>query len=104
MGPPRPGEVLPAMVRDRLELTADQANQVDALQKEVDARLEKILNEDQKARLQEMRSRGPGGSRRDPRPGAGPVDSDPRRPAAPTATARPRPIGRNEPQPSSERM
>jgi hypothetical protein len=61
MGPPRPGEILPVMVRDRLELTAEQSKQVDALQKEVDARLAKILNEDQKARLQEMRSRGPGG-------------------------------------------
>jgi hypothetical protein len=61
MGPPRPGEILPAMVRDRLDLTADQSKQVDVLQKEVDARLAKILNEDQKAQLQEMRRRGPGG-------------------------------------------
>jgi hypothetical protein len=61
MGPPRPGEILPTMLRDRLKLTAEQSKQVDALQKEVDARLSKILNEDQKARLQEMRSRGPGG-------------------------------------------
>ena len=37
MGPPRPGEILPAMLRDRLELTAEQSQQVDALQKEVDA-------------------------------------------------------------------
>jgi hypothetical protein len=61
MGPPRPGEILPTMLRDRLKLTAEQSKQVDALQKEVDARLSKIHNEDQKARLQEMRSRGPGG-------------------------------------------
>jgi len=61
MGPPRPGEVLPAMLRDRLELTAEQSKQVDALQKEVDAKLEKILNEDQRQQLKEMRERGPGG-------------------------------------------
>ena len=61
MGPPRPGEILPGMLRDRLELTAEQSKQVDALQKEVDARLEKILNNDQKAQLKEMRNRGPGG-------------------------------------------
>ena len=62
MGPPRPGEILPAMFRDRLELTAEQSKQVDALQKDVDARLEKILNEDQRQQLKEMRDRGPGGS------------------------------------------
>ena len=61
MGPPRPGEILPPMLRDRFELTEEQSKQVDALQKEVDARLEKILNEDQRKQLKEMRSRGPGG-------------------------------------------
>jgi hypothetical protein len=61
MGPPRPGEILPPMLRDRLELTPEQSKQVDALQKEVDARLAKILSEDQNKQLQEMRSRGPGG-------------------------------------------
>jgi hypothetical protein len=61
MGPPRPGEVLPPMLRDRLELTAEQSRQVDALQKEVDARLEKILSADQRNQLKEMRERGPGG-------------------------------------------
>jgi hypothetical protein len=61
MSPPRPGEILPAMLRDRLELTPEQSQQVDALQKEVDAKLAKILNADQKQQLQEMRDRGPGG-------------------------------------------
>ena len=57
----RPGEVLPAMLQDRLELTADQKRQVADLQKEVDASLEKILNDEQKAQLKEIRERGPGG-------------------------------------------
>jgi EF hand len=61
MGPPRPGQILPPMLRDRLELTPEQSKQVDALQKEVDARLDKILNEDQRAQLKQMRERGPGG-------------------------------------------
>ncbi|AGA26432.1 EF-hand domain-containing protein [Singulisphaera acidiphila] len=57
----RPGEVFPMMLQDRLELTADQKKQVADLQKEVDASLEKILNDEQKAQLKEMRERGPGG-------------------------------------------
>lgn len=61
MGPPRPGEILPAMLRDRLELTPEQSKQVDALQKDVDAKLEQILNEDQRQQLKAMRDRGPGG-------------------------------------------
>jgi EF hand len=61
MGPPRPGEILPAMLRDRLELTPEQSQQVDALQKEVDAKLAKILSAEQMKQLQEMRNRGPGG-------------------------------------------
>jgi hypothetical protein len=61
MRPPRPGEVLPAMLQQRLGLTAEQKKQVDALQKEVDAKLENILNDEQKAQLKQMRERGPGG-------------------------------------------
>jgi hypothetical protein len=61
MGPPRPGEVLPAMLRERLQLTPEQSQQVDALQKEVEAKLAKILSADQMNQLKEMRDRGPGG-------------------------------------------
>ncbi len=61
MGPPRPGQILPAMLRDRLQLTPEQSQQVDALQKEVDARLAKILSADQMNQLKEMQNRGPGG-------------------------------------------
>jgi hypothetical protein len=60
MGPPRPGEVLPPMFRQALRLTPEQREQVDELQKEVDARLDKILNVEQKKQLREMRERGPG--------------------------------------------
>jgi hypothetical protein len=61
--PPRPGTVLPTMLQDRLNLTADQKAQLSDLQKDVDARLAKILTDDQKAQLQEMRPPrgGPGG-------------------------------------------
>lgn len=57
----RPGEVLPMMLQDRLELSPDQKKRVAELQKEVDASLERILNDEQKAQLKEIRERGPGG-------------------------------------------
>ena len=74
MGPPRPGEILPPMLQDRLELTSEQKAQLAALQKEVDGKLETILNDDQKAQLKTMRERGPGrfgppGGGRGPGPG-----------------------------------
>jgi EF hand len=61
MGRPQPGEILPRFLRDRLELSAQQEKQIQELQKEVDAKLGKILTDDQKQQLKEMRERGPGG-------------------------------------------
>jgi hypothetical protein len=77
MGPPRPGVILPPPVLQMLQLTDEQKEQVDALQKEVDARLAKILNETQRKQLKEMSERGPGrfgpgGGRRGGPPGGGP--------------------------------
>ena len=72
-GPPRPGQVLPPMLRQRLSLTADQEKQIDALQKDVDAKLAKILSDEQRQQLKEMsrarpwragRPRWPAGFRR----------------------------------------
>jgi Spy/CpxP family protein refolding chaperone len=60
-GPPRPGQILPPMLRQRLSLTPEQEKQVDTLQKEVDAKLEKILTAEQNQQLKELRERGPGG-------------------------------------------
>jgi EF hand len=60
-GPPRPGEILPAMLRQRLNLTATQQKQVADLQKEVDAKLAQILTAEQRNQLKAMRDRGPGG-------------------------------------------
>jgi len=72
-GPPRPGEILPGMLRRNLKLTAAQTKQLDDLQKEVDAKIEKILNDDQKKQLKAMRQRGPGmfGGPGGPPPGFG---------------------------------
>ena len=57
----RPGEILPPMVQQRLNLSAEQKTQLDALQNEVDAKLAKILTDGQKQQLKEMQNRGPGG-------------------------------------------
>jgi hypothetical protein len=54
--PPQPGQVIPRFMQDRLNLTADQKKQIDALQKEVDAKLDSILSADQKQQLKQ----GPG--------------------------------------------
>jgi hypothetical protein len=57
-GPPRPGQILPPFLQQILELTADQKKQLDAMQRDVDAKLAKILTADQKKQLNEMM--GPG--------------------------------------------
>ncbi len=65
-GPPRPGQILPPMLRQRLSLTPAQEKEIDALQKDVDAKLAKILDDEQRQQLKQMSERGPGG-----RPGFG---------------------------------
>jgi hypothetical protein len=70
-GPPQPGQVLPTFLADQLNLTDEQKKQLADVQKEVDARLGKILTAEQKAQMQEMRNRGPGGGGRGG-PGGGP--------------------------------
>ena len=77
--PPRPGQIMPGFLAERLKLTDEQKSQIDALQKDVDAKLGKILTDEQKKQLKDMRGpgagdRGPGG--RGPREG-GPDDNGP---------------------------
>lgn len=60
-GPPQPGQILPAFMADRLNLTPEQRKQLDAMQKEVDAKLAKILTDEQKERLKSLPRFGPGG-------------------------------------------
>ena len=66
--PPQPGQVLPPMLQDMLNLTADQKSQIADLQKEVTARLAKILTPEQLKKLQTP-----------PGPRGGPPPSDDRR-------------------------
>lgn len=57
--PPRPGQVLPGPVQERLNLSADQKKQMEQMQKEVDAQLEKLFTDEQKKNLKEL-PQGPG--------------------------------------------
>jgi len=61
MGPPKPGVILPPQLQDELKMTDAQKKQLEELQKEVDAKLAKILTDAQKQQIKEMGNRGPGG-------------------------------------------
>ena len=58
--PPQPGQVLTTGQQDQLKLTAKQKKELEALQKEVDAKLAKLLTTEQQQQLKDMR-KGPGG-------------------------------------------
>lgn len=60
-GPPpfELGKVLPPFVMDSLDLTEEQARQIAELEKEVRAKLLKILTADQVDRIKEMKGKGP---------------------------------------------
>ncbi len=62
-GPGQTGMVMSAALQNLLELSDDQRQQLAELQKEVDARLDKILTDAQKRQLRDLRSRGPRGHR-----------------------------------------
>jgi hypothetical protein len=53
-GPPKTGEIMPPFLRDMLKMTDDQKKQLDEIQKEVDAKLDKVLTEEQKKQLKNM--------------------------------------------------
>ena len=60
-----PGTVLSTNAQDQLKLTAEQKKELERIQKEVDAQLDKMLTDEQRKQLQEMKSRQPG--RRQPK-------------------------------------
>jgi len=49
---PKPGQIVPEFLQERLKLNAEQTKQLEALQKEVDEKLAKILTDEQKKSLQ----------------------------------------------------
>jgi hypothetical protein len=58
---PPPGEILPTPIQDMLQLTEAQRKQLAELQKDVDGKLSKILNDEQNKQVKELKDRGPGG-------------------------------------------
>jgi hypothetical protein len=73
---PAPGQIMSVSTQVTLKPTPEQKTQLSALQKEVDAKLDKVLTDDQKKQLKQMRAdflRGgpPGG------PGGGPPGGPP---------------------------
>jgi hypothetical protein len=101
-GPPRPGQILPNFLQDELHFTPEQRDQIAALQKEVDEKLDKLLTDAQKQQLKEMRPRfGPPGRRGRRGPGGGP-DANGRRPDGPQSDNR-RERGPGGPPPESDR-
>src|SRR5207247_2936264 len=56
----QPGKVLSAGQQDILKLSTEQRKRIADIQKEIDAKLETLLTEDQKKLLQAMRVSSPG--------------------------------------------
>jgi Spy/CpxP family protein refolding chaperone len=52
------GQVLPAGVQQRLQLTDEQKKQIEAIQKEVESKIMKVLTDEQKKQLEQMK-KGP---------------------------------------------
>lgn len=58
---PPPGEILPPFLQDMLQLSESQRKKLGELQKDIHAKLDELLTEDQRKQLKDMRERGPGG-------------------------------------------
>ncbi len=52
-GGPQAGQIIPGFMQDRLNLTDDQRQKLQALQKEVDAKLDTILSTEQRQQLKQ---------------------------------------------------
>jgi hypothetical protein len=67
----RPGQILPGFVRMFLNLSSEQGKKLDELQKEVYAKLDKLLRDDQRKHLKQPPQGGGAGGFRGPPPQAG---------------------------------
>jgi hypothetical protein len=57
----QPGKIFSSYVISQLKLTDEQTKQLEVIQKEVDEKLDKMLTDDQKAKLKELATARPGG-------------------------------------------
>jgi len=98
-----PGKLLPPHVRDGLDLSDDQQEQLDRLEKEVKGRLMKILSTEQRKTLRELCAQRPGRdagpNQREMRRGPGGPPPGGRRPGGPGPGAPGGPGGPGEPAP-----
>src|SRR5262249_43670765 len=53
--PLRPGELVPSFLQNALRLTGEQKKRIEELQKDSEAKLDEILNDEQKQKLKELR-------------------------------------------------
>ncbi len=74
--PPRPGQIMTPIAGEMLVISADQRKQLDEIQKDIDAHLDKLLTADQKKQAAEW-PRDPGGNGFDPSPQPGQVMAGP---------------------------
>jgi Arylsulfotransferase (ASST) len=74
--PPVPGQIMSSIAGEMLEISADQRKQLDEIQKDIDAHLDKLLTADQKKRSAEWPP-GPGGNEIGPSPQPGQVMAGP---------------------------
>ena len=74
--PPRPGQIMTSIAGEMLAISADQRKQLDEIQKDIDAHLDKLLTADQKKQAAEW-PRDPGGNGYDPSPQPGQVMAGP---------------------------
>jgi hypothetical protein len=58
---PQPGQLLPVFFQEQLKLSDEQKKKVEELQKETETKLDKILTDEQRKTLKEMKERGPMG-------------------------------------------
>ena len=74
--PPRPGQIMTSIAGEMLDISADQRKQLDEIQKDIDAHLDKLLTAEQKKQAAEW-PRNPGSNGYNPAPRPGQVMANP---------------------------
>jgi hypothetical protein len=67
--PPKPGQLLMSFLQDQLRMTAEQKKQLADFQKELTAKIDKLLTQEQKEQLKKLPTSGAGATASFPQPG-----------------------------------